>query len=345
MKQLTIALLLLGCSEQMNLQPQTDAGVMGDAWMESDGQVQADAWQAPQEDAGTDAGDPGADAGLPPDAADAGSSVGDVGADGGRDAQADAGPPRPEGEAVDVTGSRCALDRAGTMWCWGRWAPVQDVRRLGTGFASASGSCALRGHEVWCAEFHTPSMVAVIDGSSTLILDSIAEYSDLDRGCGLSAAGEMVCWTDGGSVTRWGAGLTQPIAVSATFPRETGAGAVGDEAYDLNPPATCHSDGHRASCVHDTGGAFGLERPVGDHYILGFSMSCSHNSSGTYCGDATVGPSPGDVVIPDDGAFHDHAVAWPIGSATDWTARGLCISGSTLRCYSSTGVLAYTVNW
>lgn len=336
MKQLTIAItaLLLGCSEQI-IQPQADTGVLGDAGMENDAQTQEDAWRQ-EADAGP--GDSGADAGSPADAADAGPSPRDTGSDAG---QTDAGPPRPSGPAVDVTGSRCALDAAGTLWCWGRWTPVEAVRQLGTGFTAAAGSCALHGHEVWCAEFATPSMVPVIDGSATLLLNSIAEYSDLDRGCGLSAAREMICWTSGGSITRWGSGLTQPVAVSATSPRETGLGMPGDEAYDLNPPATCRSDGSRASCTHDTGGAFGLERPAGDHYILGFSMSCAHSAAGTYCGDATTGPSPGDTVIPDDGAFHDHAVVW---SGTG-TSHGLCISGGTLRCYSAAGVLAYTVAW
>jgi hypothetical protein len=97
---------------------------------------------------------------------------------------------------------------------------------------------------------------------------------------------------------------------------------------------------------------FSLERPAGDHYLLGFAMSCAHQAGQTYCGDSTVGPSAGDVVIADDGMFHDHAIAWPIGAVDavrPWRARGICIGGAHVRCYSGlgsgVGTLADTVDW
>lgn len=283
------------------------------------------------------------------DVVDATAFVADVGADAG---PADAGPPRPVGAAVDVSGSRCALDSAGSVWCWGRWTPEEDVHLMGAGFDSVSGSCALRGSEVWCAEFTAETMVPVIEGSATLEVNTISEYSDLARGCGHRLTpegwGEAVCWTDGGSVAREGGTGTTLVAVSATLPREVSAIAGAYEAYDVNPPSTCRSNGARASCIRDTGGSYDASRPAGDHYVLGFGMSCAHNAE-TTCSTAIAGPP---TTYTDDGAFHDQAVSWPIGTWSTvggvpryYEARGLCISGNALRCYDDAGVLAYSVDW
>jgi hypothetical protein len=252
------------------------------------------------------------------------------------------------GAAVDVSGSRCALDTTGQVWCWGRWAPVEDVRLIGTGFDSLSGSCALRGREVWCAEFTTETMIPVIEGSATLEVDSLAEYSDLGRGCGLRITpegwGEAVCWTDGGTVLREGGTGATLVAVSATTPREVMAASGTDEAYDVNPPATCRSNGARVSCARDSGGAYDIARPAGDHYTLGLGLSCAHGAGSTTCSTHISTPP---WSIADDGAFHDQAVTWPVGpiGVMPFEARGVCISGSTLRCYTGAGTLAYTVNW
>lgn len=361
--------LLIGCGEQ-SVVPMTDAGVIGD------GSIQEDADAAEEADAGDrdsstpDAGTPdsgtrpdagrdsGTDSGMPDAGTPDSSTPGDAGTDSsvpdaGTDAAVDAGPPRPVGAAVDVSGSRCALDSAGSVWCWGRWTPEEDVRLMGTGFDSVSGSCALRGSEVWCAEFTTETMVPVIEGSATLEVDTISEYSDLARGCGHRLTpegwGEAVCWTDGGSVAREGGTGATLVAVSATSPREVSAIGGSWEAYDVNPPSTCRSDGTRASCVRDTGGSYDAARPTGDHYTLGFGMSCAHNAGMTTCSTAIAGSS---TTYVDDGTFHDQSVSWPIGT---WStvggvpryheARGICISGNTLRCYDGSGTLAYTVNW
>jgi hypothetical protein len=242
---------------------------------------------------------------------------------------------------VDVSGSRCALDSAGSVWCWGRWTPEEDVHLMGAGFDSVSGSCALRGSEVWCAEFTAETMVPVIEGSATLEVNTISEYSDLARGCGHRLTpegwGEAVCWTDGGSVLREGGTGVDLVAVSATLPREVSTIAGSYEAYDVNPPSTCRSNGTRASCIRDTGGSYDAVRPAGDHYVLGFGMSCAHNAGMTTCSTAIAGTP---TTYTDDGAFHDQAVSWPIAGD-----RGLCVSGSTLRCYTAAGSLAYTVAW
>lgn len=359
--------LLIGCGEQ-SVVPMTDAGVIGD------GSIQEDADAAEEADAGDrdsstpDAGTPdsgtrpdagrdsGTDSGMPDAGTPDSSTPGDAGTDSsvpdaGTDAAVDAGPPRPVGAAVDVSGSRCALDSAGSVWCWGRWTPVEDVRLMGAGFDSVSGSCALRGSEVWCAEFTTETMVPVIEGSATLEVDTISEYSDLARGCGHRLTpegwGEAVCWADGGSAAREGGTGATLVAVSATSPREVSAIGGTWEAYDVNPPSTCRSDGTLVSCVRDTGGRHWLLRPTGDHYTLGFGMSCAHNAGMTTC---NAGGSSWSIT--DDGTFHDQSVSWPIGT---WStvggvpryheARGICISGNTLRCYDGRGTLAYTVNW
>lgn len=369
MRTITITFMLatlIGCGEQSVI-PMTDAGVVGDGGLPTeDANAQDDA--ATPDSGDRDSSTP--DAGVP-DAGDRDSSTPDAGTDAGTTADAgapdsgtpgadagtdssvpmiDAGPPRPVGGAIDVTGSRCAIDTAGSMWCWGRWAPVEDIRLLGTGFDSASGSCALRGREVWCAEFTTETMIPVIDGSATLEVDSIAEYSDLERGCGMRLTpegwGEAVCWTDGGGVAREGGTGAELVAVSATSPREVMA-TSGYIAIDLNPPATCRVGAvGGATCARDTGGTYGIARPAGDHLVIGFAMLCAHSAGATTC---ATGSSP--VTIADvGGVFHDQAVAWPIGplgapGTMPFEARGICISGSGVRCYDSSGTLAYTVNW
>ncbi|MCZ7679785.1 MAG: hypothetical protein M5U28_13890 [Sandaracinaceae bacterium] len=261
-----------------------DAGTVRDAGFDA----------APLEDAAVDSSVP-LDADMDP--------VTDASADAGpTDAGTDAGPPSaPVGAAVDVTGSRCALDSVGNFWCWGRWTPVEDVRLLGAGFTSAAGSCALRGREVWCAEFTTLTMLAVIDGSSVLEVNSIAEYSDLHRGCGwrpgASGWGEAVCWQSrfgGWDVAREGGTGSQLVAVRATEPRMVAAIAGPYEAYDINPPAyPSPTEGCRSNGVYVDCGSlgYGPGHPAGDHFILGFAMACAHNAGSSTCSIGYLAPS------------------------------------------------------
>lgn len=378
MRTITIMLMLItliGCAEQSVITP--DAGMFGDGGTEEedanvqDAEVDGGAGDSSAPDAGPadggtrpdsgrDAGpaDGGTDSGAAPDAAS-----GDAGTDSSTpvpDAGAvDAGPPRPVGDAVDVTGSRCALDEAGQFWCWGRWTPVEDVRLLGTGFDSAAGSCALRGHEVWCAEFSTLTMIPVVDGSDTLRVERLAEYSDLALGCGVRRVGawyRAVCWDDGGGVTEISGDGEAGIQPAVIAPGESRAWAMGrypltavstgtPEAYDINPDTICTSSGTRVDCS-GYGRARGLLRPAGDHYSLGFSLSCANTAGNTRCSN---GSTAFDIATP---SFTDQAVTWPIGSvdpARPVRARGLCIGGSGIRCYTGfstlSATLAYTVNW
>lgn len=382
-----VLITLIGCAEQSVIVT-ADAGVAGDGGMEEEDasfQEELDggagdgaspdagpADSGTRTDSGPDAGptDGGTDSGSVPDAAS-----GDAGPDGSvpmpdaspvdAGAPVDAGPPRPVGDPVDVTGSRCALDEAGQFWCWGRWTPVEDVRLLGSGFDSAAGSCALRGAEVWCAEFSTLTMILVTDGSDTLRVERLAEYSDLALGCGVRRAGawyRAVCWTNGGhpvfgSVTESGGG-DPGIQVAVVAPGEprtyiagrgwplTAVSTGTPEAYDINPDTICTSSGTRVDCS-GYGRARGLQRPAGDHYVLGFSLSCANSSGVTRCsnGSSTLF----DITTP---SFTDQAVTWPVG-AVDPTrpvqARGLCIGGDGIRCYTGFGTLsatlAYAVDW
>lgn len=372
MRTITIMLMLItliGCAEQ-SVVGTTDAGMFGDGDAEDADvrdaeETDAGAGDSSTYDAGTPDGGPDRDAGRDAGTPDAGSGA-DASLDAGTDSSApvdaapvDAGPPRPVGDAVDVTGSRCALDEAGQFWCWGRWAPVEDVRLLGTGFDSAAGSCALRGREVWCAEFTTLTMIPVIDGSDTLEVERLSEYSDLDVGCGVRRDGAVysaVCWSSGGSVEVLAGGDpgTQ-VAVIAPGESRTWAESMGyplvsvstgtPEAYDINPDTICTSSGARVDCS-GYGRGRGLLRPTGDHYTLGFSLSCANTAGNTRCSN---GGTTFDIATPD---FTDQAVTWPVGSVHPTRpvlARGLCIGGSGIRCYTGfsalSATLAYTVNW
>lgn len=333
-----------------------DAGTRPDATHDS-GVAGRDG--GPHDDGGMDGSTESSDAGAD-DGTDSSAAMPDAGLDSGA---VDAGPPRPVGDPVDITGSRCALDSAGQFWCWGRWEPVEDVRRLGTGFDSAAGSCAMRGDELWCAEFSTLTMIQVTYGTDTLHVERIAEYSDLALGCGVRRVGEgyrSFCWTNGGhpvfgSVTEIGSSNRLAAVVAPGEPRTyiagrgwrlTAAPPGTPEAYDINPPAPCEvvqTPSPRVVCS-GYGNGFGFSRPPGE-FRLGFGLGCSY-ADGVRCSTAST---VFNIAAPD---YADHAITYPIGTPVGdhpvsriTQVRGVCIAGDGIRCYTLSATLAYTVNW
>lgn len=359
MKNILIAILLVGCGEQTGM---LDAGAPDAAFVDAAMADAAspdapfvmgtDAYVMPGTDAGSDVGsdayvaiDAGSDAGVEqldawvatPDA-----HVVDV------PAVVDAGPRRPLGRAVDVTGNDCGLDEAGAFWCWGSGSTVL----FGDGFDQAQGSCAMRGNEVWCADPATTTMRPVMDGTA-LHMDSIAEYSDRAFGCGVHTVGgfgEVLCWTDNTVTIREGGGVNA-VAVMAPGVRAWALSrrpalplyfaTANVEMFDANPTGICRTElvTHRTTCVPYASGPTFLSRADGVSAVLGFSTRCVFNAGTVTCTNG------GTMTFPAAG-FEDHAIfgSMTVIGSTITRTWGVCISGDDLRCYSGDGSYR-TIDW
>lgn len=251
------------------------------------------------------------------------------------DAPTDAGPRRPLGRAVDITGNDCGLDEAGAFWCWGTGSTVL----FGDGFDQAQGSCAMRGDEVWCADTLTTTMQPVLNAMRTpLHMDSIAEYSDRAFGCGVHMVGgfgEVLCWTNNIVTIREGGGVNA-VAVMAPAVRDWATSrrpalplyfaTANVEMFDANPPGLCRTElvTHRTTCTPYGSGPAYLGFAMGDAR-LGFSKLCSYAAGNVSCGGTFSFPAPGMI---------DYAIFGTGAGAVQW---GVCISGDELRCYNSDG--------
>jgi hypothetical protein len=333
-----LSILLVGCGEQTFF---TDAGYSADVVITPDaGAVDApyqndagvpdapiypDAWMA-LPDSGVDAfaAAPDAYVAIPDAQAPDAFVTPDA-------AAADSGPRRPRGRPVDITGNACGLDEDGAFWCWETGITVW----FGDGFDSASGSCALRGSEVWCADTSTTTMRAVTDGAP-LRLDSIAEYSDRAFGCGVGAAG-VLCWTNGVVTVRDGSGANS-VGVMAPGARDWALArrpalplyfsTVNTQLFDINPTGVCRTDlgSPRTNCTRYGGSGatyLGLAAP---NSILGFGQLCTPSSSEVGCFGGFTFSAPGLI----DSAIFGSVV----GGRSTW---GVCVSGTDLRCYDSDG--------